>query len=161
MNLPPRPAGTPVTNDYVRDATAKIAADVVRMRAKSRRDFAPMGIVVARDGRATTTRLDGVTTKAWPAIFTALVSEIGADWVILVCETYMVSRPIETPRSSIPKNLADAPDRKEVLIVRLEGGGMEYTWHAEIHPDGTVDAPTESAVPWAGGRLTNLAPRHN
>lgn len=154
-------APLPITNEYVRDAAAKIAAEVVRIRAASRQDVTPVGIAVARDGKAATTRLDGVPTEVWPAIFKALAGEVGADWVILLCETYVVTRPADTPRSSIPRNLADAPDRREVVLVRLEGCGLELTWTAEVHPDGTVDAPTESAVPWAGGRLTNLAPRHN
>lgn len=161
MNLPRPPAGTPVTNDYVRGVAAMLVAEVVRIRSSTHRHFPPVGFLFARDGTASAKWLDGLPPEEWPAILAALADQIGADWVFLVCETYRLYLPDGTPRSSIPNDPSDASNGKWTLLMRLEGGGVEYTWHAEIHPDGTVDAPTERADPWVGGLLANLAPRHN
>lgn len=150
-----------LTNDDARAFATQLMARFVQERRATKSDVPPLAVAIARNGDVASVSLAGVPPPLYPTVFQAVIAECGGDWIILVSETWMVSRPIDTPRSALPRDLSTALDRHEVLICRLEGCGMEVTWRSEIHANGTVDDPVADETPWTGGRLVGIAPQVN
>lgn len=151
----------PITDEQMRARVAFIASELVRSRSKRRRPIIPVVVLITGDGREVTLRLDGVPPGAWGDIMTEASADLGAQWVVLAWEGTLKADATALVRSSLPPLRADAPDRMTAIFVGVQRRDFATSWIAEIHPDGTVDAPVENAALFTGGRLYNPTTFHN
>lgn len=79
-----------------------------------------------------------------------LSETVGARYVISTGEAWMAKRnTLEGPAPS------EAPDRKEVILITIDGPDLQMLAMIEIRPDGTLGEPTIKDK--IGGRFTNLS----
>lgn len=96
--------------------------------------------------------LPGVDAGTAADAVRSLSETVGARYVVSASEAWVTARDtVEGPAPS------EAPDRREVIMVTIDGPDLQLLGMVEIKPDGTMGEPDIHAGIALEGRFTNLS----